>query len=176
MKHIKLFNQINENKLISEQIVNYNGKDYNTEKIHIDLLRVGDTIVHNGEIKTISGNNLKRNTFMGTTVFGDSYHSGNKKVTRVLLDHKEQTNENNLFKDSHLHILKGNDKFIAIGKKEVKDIKLPKDFDFSDGVLFCLGVAVKNKNDKDIKKIKEYCHKLKTEIENWLDSKKDLIK
>jgi hypothetical protein len=78
IKSYKQVEKTNEN-----EFVNYQGKYYDTEKIHIDLLRVGDTILHNGEVKTISGNNLKRGGFMGTTVFGDSYNSGNKKVTLI---------------------------------------------------------------------------------------------
>jgi len=56
-----------------------------TEQIHISRIRVGDTILHNGEVKTVSGNNVKRSEFMGITLFGDSYHLGYKLVTRINL-------------------------------------------------------------------------------------------
>ena len=93
MKHIKSF-KTGERKMIDKRdltdknlsesnnenkFINYQGNYYSTKKIHIDLLRVGD----NGEIKTVSGDYLKRGGFAGTTVFGDSYHSGNKKVTLI---------------------------------------------------------------------------------------------
>lgn len=53
------------------------------EKVHISRIRIGDTILHNGEIKTVSGNNMKRCPFMGVTLFGDSYSIGYKLVTRI---------------------------------------------------------------------------------------------
>ncbi len=52
-------------------------------QIHISKVRVGDTILHNGEVKTVSGNNIKRSEFMGITLFGDSYSLGYKLVTRI---------------------------------------------------------------------------------------------
>lgn len=57
----------------------------NIQNIHIDLLMVGDTILHEGEEKTVSGTDLKVNEFMGITVFGDSYHLGYKKVKKIIL-------------------------------------------------------------------------------------------
>jgi hypothetical protein len=55
-----------------------------TIEIHISLIVVGDMIIHNGEMKTVSGNNIKVDSFMGTTLFGDSYKIGYKKVIKVL--------------------------------------------------------------------------------------------
>lgn len=57
--------------------------NHTTEKTHISNIRQGDTIFHNGEMKTVSGNNIKRDPFIGTTLFGDSYHSGNKPVEKI---------------------------------------------------------------------------------------------
>lgn len=48
--------------------------------IHISGIRQGDTVVHNGEALTVSGNNIKRDSFMGTSIFGDSYNIGHKPV------------------------------------------------------------------------------------------------
>ena len=53
------------------------------EEVHISRIRVGDTIMHNGVLTTISGNNIKTCSFMGITLFGDSYRSGYKKVKRI---------------------------------------------------------------------------------------------
>lgn len=55
-----------------------------TIEVHISSIVAGDTIMHNGEMKTVSGNNIKFDSFMGTTLFGDSYSLGYKKVTKVL--------------------------------------------------------------------------------------------
>ncbi len=48
------------------------------------MVRQGDTIIHEGEIKTVSNSNIHIGGFMGTTIFGDSYHSGHKTVTLVV--------------------------------------------------------------------------------------------
>ncbi len=53
-----------------------------TKQVHISQIKVGDIIIHNGEEKTVSGNNLKRCRFMGTTLFGDSYKLGYQLVTK----------------------------------------------------------------------------------------------
>lgn len=54
------------------------------ELVHISQINVGDVIEHNGEAKTVSGNNLKRSEFMGITIFGDSYKLGSQKVKRLM--------------------------------------------------------------------------------------------
>jgi hypothetical protein len=51
-------------------------------QVHIDEIKAGDTIEHNGEIRTVCPKNIKR-SFIGKSIFGDSYHSGNKLVTKV---------------------------------------------------------------------------------------------
>ncbi len=53
------------------------------EQIHISQISAGDTILHNGEMCTVSNTNIKNSTFMGKTLFGDSYRSGTKLVTRL---------------------------------------------------------------------------------------------
>jgi hypothetical protein len=53
------------------------------EETHISNIRIGDTIMHNGVMTTVSGTNIKHDSFMGKTLFGDSYHSGYKPVQRV---------------------------------------------------------------------------------------------
>jgi len=58
-------------------------KNFGTEQVHISQINKGDTVVHNGEVKTVSGNNIHQHLFNGKSIFGDSYHLGNKKVTRV---------------------------------------------------------------------------------------------
>ena len=49
---------------------------------HISLISAGDTVEHNGELKTVCGNNIKRG-FMGITLFGDSYRLGSLPVIKV---------------------------------------------------------------------------------------------
>lgn len=53
------------------------------ELVHISQISVGDTIEFDGIIRTVSANNIKRDTFYGTTLFGDSYNLGTKRVNKV---------------------------------------------------------------------------------------------
>lgn len=50
---------------------------------HIDLIKPGDTVQHQGRVVTVCGTDLKRDPFMGTTLFGDSYRCGHLPVQRV---------------------------------------------------------------------------------------------
>lgn len=56
-----------------------------TENVHISRINAGDTINHNGKLRTVNRENIKRNTFSGITLFGDSYNLGHKLVKRILL-------------------------------------------------------------------------------------------
>ncbi len=60
-----------------------NATNYITEEVHISTIKGGDTVMHNEEMKTVSFNNIKRDSFMGTSIFGDCYHSGRKKVKKL---------------------------------------------------------------------------------------------
>ena len=55
-----------------------------TEKIHISQVIIGDTVIHEGAMQTVSGTNIKYCSFMGKSLFGDCYHSGHKPVERVI--------------------------------------------------------------------------------------------
>ena len=47
---------------------------------HISAIKPGDTVLHNGQVCTVSASNLSRGDFMGALLFGDSYSLGNKSV------------------------------------------------------------------------------------------------
>ena len=47
---------------------------------HISEVKVGDIVLHNGVERTVGANDIKYDSFMGYTLFGDSYHLGYKKV------------------------------------------------------------------------------------------------
>ncbi len=53
---------------------------YTINKTHISKVRSGDTIFHQGEIKTLTDCNIKNCPFMGISIWGDSYQLGNKPV------------------------------------------------------------------------------------------------
>ena len=55
------------------------------EKVHISTIKQGDVILHNGELVTVSNNFIKRDPFMGLTLYGDSYNLGNKPVIKVII-------------------------------------------------------------------------------------------
>jgi len=58
--------------------------NYTIQEVHISTIKGGDTVIHNGEMKTVSFNNIKRCSFMGTSIFGDSYKCGNKLVKKII--------------------------------------------------------------------------------------------
>ena len=52
--------------------------------VHISQISVGDTIEHKGYLRTVCANNIKRDSFMGISLFGDSYNLGAKTVNKVV--------------------------------------------------------------------------------------------
>lgn len=58
-----------------------------TKEINVNIrdIKAGDTVKHNGEILTVTKQNLSYDSFMGVSLFGDSYCLGRKPVTRVLI-------------------------------------------------------------------------------------------
>lgn len=53
--------------------------------VHISTIQAGDTIEHNGQVTTVCKSNIKTCTFMGTSIFGDSYNRGHKLVKKIIL-------------------------------------------------------------------------------------------
>ena len=46
--------------------------NYEIKQVHISKIKVGDTILHtDGNIRTVSKNNIKRTIGIGLTLFGD---------------------------------------------------------------------------------------------------------
>lgn len=54
--------------------------NFGLKQINIKQIKQGDTIIHNGQATTVTGNDIKHDQLMGTTVFGDSYNIGHKPV------------------------------------------------------------------------------------------------
>ena len=53
------------------------------ETVHIDQLRTGDTVLcKDGRTRTVTSSYLRRDEFMGTSVFGDCYLWNNRMVKR----------------------------------------------------------------------------------------------
>lgn len=60
--------------------------NFKIKEIDIADVVPGDTILHNGEQKTVTKCNIKRDDFMGVSIFGDSYNLGYKKVKKVIFN------------------------------------------------------------------------------------------
>lgn len=58
--------------------------NFKTTPTHIDDIKVGDVVVHDGQDRTVCAADLKHGTFMGTTLFGDSYRCGTVPVLKVV--------------------------------------------------------------------------------------------
>lgn len=54
--------------------------NHTIKTVSTDSLKVGDTIMLDGQLRTVCKHNLKRDTFMGTSVFGDA----SKKTTQLV--------------------------------------------------------------------------------------------
>ncbi len=61
------------------------GRDVNIQKVHISLIQASDTVFHDGKARTVCANDIRRDGFMGRTLFGDSYVLGRKPVVRVVM-------------------------------------------------------------------------------------------
>ena len=58
----------------------------NAVEVHISEIRPGDTILHTyGKVRTVCRNNIKHNSFMGISLFGDSYRLGTIPVKKLRL-------------------------------------------------------------------------------------------
>ncbi len=74
-------------KSLQQYITEANSKELDsmkTSEVHISTIKPGDTIIHNGVLTTVSASNIKSGGFLGTTLFGDSYSAGHKKVKKVI--------------------------------------------------------------------------------------------
>ncbi len=60
-------------------------RQFPCERVHISEITVGDTVYIDGVLRTVSRANFCPDGFMGPTLFGDSFHLGTKKITRVKL-------------------------------------------------------------------------------------------
>ncbi|EIK2434374.1 hypothetical protein LJZ24_004659 [Escherichia coli] len=55
--------------------------NYRIEKRHINDIKPGDTVLRDGELLTVTARDIKHDSFMGRTLFGDSYNLGYNLVT-----------------------------------------------------------------------------------------------
>lgn len=53
------------------------------EQVHKSMIQAGDVIEHHGKFVTLCARDIKRDSFMGITIRGDSFVSGRRPVTRL---------------------------------------------------------------------------------------------
>ena len=58
---------------------------YEIKPTHISQIKQGDTVMIDGEMRTVGNHNIKHDEFMGLTLFGDSYRLGSQPVQKVVI-------------------------------------------------------------------------------------------
>lgn len=74
--------------MITAFFVYYNMElnQFPTKEVHISTIKSGDTIIHvDGHVRTVCKNNIKNDSFMGKSLFGDSYKLGHTLVKKILI-------------------------------------------------------------------------------------------
>lgn len=58
---------------------------YDTQLVNKNDIQVGDIIIcKDGAMRTVCRNNIKYDSFMGLSIFGDTYRLGYEPVTKVI--------------------------------------------------------------------------------------------
>ncbi len=52
--------------------------------VHISDITSDDIVEHAGVTETVTQCDIKHDSFMGISLFGDTYHLGNKKVKKII--------------------------------------------------------------------------------------------
>ena len=58
-----------------------------TKMVHKSEVKIGDTVIHRGYLRTVGKETFGKDEFMGLTLWGDSYKLGQEKV-EVIVDVK----------------------------------------------------------------------------------------
>jgi tRNA(Ile)-lysidine synthase TilS/MesJ len=69
-------------KISEEDLLN--DKNHIIRKCHKDDIKPGATILMDGVQKTVSAKDIKKDSFYGTTIFGDSFKNGQILVEEVI--------------------------------------------------------------------------------------------
>lgn len=56
--------------------------------VHISTVSAGDTVLHNGRLRTVGRKDIKRDDFFGLMLFCDSYNLGTVPVKKVTFPQK----------------------------------------------------------------------------------------
>lgn len=52
--------------------------------VHISTVSAGDTVLHQGKLRTVCRRDIKRSDFFGLMLFGDSYNLGTVPVKKAI--------------------------------------------------------------------------------------------
>ena len=59
--------------------------NYDIKDVHITNVMTGDTVIHNDKLVTVGKSDITRDSFIGTSLFGDSYNLGHKPVKKAFI-------------------------------------------------------------------------------------------
>ena len=77
--------QLLSDEYIHREVSRQIGRDTKVEKVHVSLVRAGDTVFHDDKVRTVSGPNISYDSFMGHKLFGDNHVCGRKPVHRLVM-------------------------------------------------------------------------------------------
>ena len=60
--------------------------NYSVVLTNINDIKIGDTVEINGELKTVGRNNIQYDSFLGRTLFGDSFTLGHAPVRKAIIN------------------------------------------------------------------------------------------
>lgn len=75
----------NEQETMMKSTCSNGMEEFAFREMHVSLIRVGDTVFHDGKVRTVGRSDLKNDGFMGPTLFGDSYLLGLRPVLRLVM-------------------------------------------------------------------------------------------
>lgn len=79
----------------------------NIENTNIALIKAGDTVIHDRYTRTVCKKDVKHDSFMGHTLWGDSYCLGYKPVKKVITNQvRNKQNENDRQQEKHAKVFK----------------------------------------------------------------------
>lgn len=58
---------------------------YEVKETHIVDIKAGDTVLRNGDLKTVSNCNIKHDKFLGVSLWGDTYKGGRQLVKKAII-------------------------------------------------------------------------------------------
>jgi hypothetical protein len=109
---------------VSESVEDADVKHSTTKDTHIDHIKVGDLVVHDGKVRTVGKDHIKHDSFMGKTLWGDSYKLGKTPVKKVVKYRQSSAKIGESVEDADHHIQRAHDSLvsaIAKNKRQGKD-------------------------------------------------------